>query len=53
MISQDLIRLMQEERERQVQRELRVRRLLGPRRPFIRWRPTSGRFDGSSTRGAR
>ena len=53
MISQDLIRLMQEERERQVQRELRVRRLLGPRRPFISWRPMSGRFDGPSARGAR
>ena len=52
MISQDLIRLMHEERERQVERELRVRRLLGPRRPFIRWQPGGGRIDRSRKRGA-
>jgi hypothetical protein len=39
MISQEQIRLMQEEREREVEAELRVRRLLGTRRPFIRWLP--------------
>ena len=43
MISQDLMRLMQQEREREVEAELRVRRLLGARRPFIRWRPQGGR----------
>ena len=39
MISQDLMRLMQDEREREVEADLRVRRLLGGRRPFIHWRP--------------
>lgn len=39
MISQDLIRIIQEEREREVEADLRVRRLLGGRRPFIHWRP--------------
>jgi hypothetical protein len=39
MISQEQIRLMQEEREREIEAELRIRRLLGARRPFIRWLP--------------
>ena len=39
MISEDLIRLMHEERERQIEVDLRVRRLLGGRRAFIHWRP--------------
>jgi hypothetical protein len=39
MFSNDLIRLMQEEREREIEANLRVRRLIGARRPFIHWRP--------------
>ncbi len=39
MISQDLMRLIQEEREREVEADLRMRRLLGGRHPFIHWRP--------------
>ena len=46
MMSQDMMRLMQQEREREIEAELRVRRLLGVRRPFIRWRPQGGRAYG-------
>lgn len=37
MHSPDLFRVMIDERERQIQAHLRVRRLLGSRRPAIRW----------------
>jgi len=37
MISQEMLRLIAEEREREVQAQIRVRRLLAPRRPAIRW----------------
>ena len=37
MISQEMFRLIAEEREREVQAQIRVRRLLTPRRPAIRW----------------
>ena len=37
MISQEMFRLIAEEREREVQAQIRVRRLLAPRRPAIRW----------------
>lgn len=37
MISQEMLRLIAEEREREVQAQVRVRRMLGPRRPQIRW----------------
>ena len=47
MISQDTMRLMQEEREREVQADLRVRQLLGGRRPLIRWQPSRRSNDGS------
>jgi hypothetical protein len=43
MINEDLIRAMRDEREREIEAQLRVRRLLGVRRPFIRWRPQAGR----------
>lgn len=37
MFSEDLIRYLLEERERQIDAQLRVRRLLGDRRPEARW----------------
>jgi hypothetical protein len=37
MISHEMLRLIAEEREREVQAQVRVRRLLAPRRPAIRW----------------
>jgi hypothetical protein len=37
MISQEMLRLIAEEREREVQAQVRVRRLLAPHRPAIRW----------------
>jgi hypothetical protein len=37
MISQEMFRLIAEEREREVQAQMRVRRLLARRRPTIRW----------------
>jgi hypothetical protein len=37
MISQEMLRLIAEEREREVQAQVRVRRLLAPRRSGIRW----------------
>lgn len=37
MISQEMLRVIVEEREREVQAQVRVRRLLAPRRPAIRW----------------
>jgi hypothetical protein len=48
MISQDLMRVMQEEREREVEADLRIRRLLGGRRPFIHWRPRRRPLGGDS-----
>jgi hypothetical protein len=49
MISQEMLRLIAEEREREVQAHVRVRRLLAPRRPAIRWHhrehQPSGRHD--------
>ena len=39
MFSHDLIRTYIDEREREVEAALRVRRLLGDRRAMIRWRP--------------
>ena len=48
MISQDLMRLMQDEREREVEADLRVRRLLGGRRPLIHWRPRRRPLGGDS-----
>lgn len=38
MLSHELLRIIAEEREREIQARLRVRRLLGPPRPGIRWR---------------
>jgi hypothetical protein len=37
MISQEMFRLIAEEREREVRAQMRVRRLLTPRQPAIRW----------------
>jgi hypothetical protein len=37
MFTDEMLRLIAEEREREVRAALRVRRLLGPRRPWIRW----------------
>jgi hypothetical protein len=37
MISQEMFRLIAEEREREVRAQMRVRRLLAPRQPAIRW----------------
>jgi hypothetical protein len=37
MFSDHLIYLIQEEREREVEAQLRVRRLLGNRRAVVRW----------------
>ena len=37
MFSDHLIQFIQEEREREVEAQLRVRRLLGNRRPLVRW----------------
>jgi hypothetical protein len=53
MFSQDLIRLMQAEREREIEADLRVRRLLGGRRPFIRWQPARRPSDGGNGRRGR
>jgi hypothetical protein len=48
MISQDFMRIMQEEREREVKAHLRVRRLLGGGRPLIHWRPRRRPLGGDS-----
>ncbi len=48
MISQDLMRIIQEDREREVEADLRVRRLLGGRRPFIHWRPRRRHLGGDT-----
>ena len=53
MFSQDLIRLMQEEREREIEADLRVRRLLGGRRPFIRWQAARRPSEGGNGRRGR
>jgi hypothetical protein len=53
MFSQDLIRIMQEEREREVEADLRVRRLLGGRRPFIRWQAPRRPSEGGNRRRGR
>lgn len=49
MISQEMFRLIAEEREREVRAQMRVRRLLAPRQPAIRWhhrdRQPSGQQD--------
>ena len=37
MISQEMFRLIAEEREREVRAQMRVRRLLAPRQRAIRW----------------
>ena len=37
MISQEMFRLIAEEREREVRAQMRVRRLLAPSKPAIRW----------------
>jgi hypothetical protein len=49
MITDEILRLITEEREREVQAQLRVRRLLGPRRSWIRWHH---RNSQSRVRGA-
>lgn len=52
MISQEMLRLIAEEREREVQAQVRIRRLLEPRRPAIRWyhrdRQPSARQDAAA-----
>ena len=53
MFSQDLIGIMQAEREREIEADLRVRRLLGRRRPFIRWQAFRRPSDGGNGRRGR
>jgi hypothetical protein len=43
MFNQNLMQVIQQEREREIESRLRVRRLLGGRRPFIRWRQPRAR----------
>jgi hypothetical protein len=46
MFSEDLIRYLLDEREREIDAQLRVRRLLGGRRPEARWLGRRSRRSG-------
>jgi hypothetical protein len=38
LLTDELLRVLMDDRERDIRERIRVRRLIGPRQPAIRWR---------------